>query len=211
MIEMPNKVRIYDYLQWQKISSLEAADGPENIECHLDLVLLALEAIADIGSEAMIEAAVNLNLESIIGDRFALWRLRSSNPKRKTPGGRKKLDVEEARSLVLIVCYLANQHQELLRRGVNLLEQATEQGKPPYQTTLLGNYLDRFIDFYQLRIDSEGTVSSEFLTRLAWKLLVDLLFYSGKNGYRLLWVAIFDSAQVTPEQNKNLGLSDRDI
>jgi hypothetical protein len=188
----------YSYPQWQELANLKAAeDGDlENMKCHLDLVLLALEAIANISSEAIIQAAQDLQLESVIGDRLTLWRLRSSNPKRKTTGGRKKLDIEEARSLVLIICYLANQHQELLRRGVSLLEQVTEQNESPHQTALLGNYLDRFINYYQERIANPQNISLESLSYLAWKLLSDLLFYSGQNGHRLLWVAIFDAAQI---------------
>lgn len=190
-----------EYSSWQALDDLKAAeDGElENIKCHLDLVLLALEAIANISSEEIIQAAKDLNLASVIGDRITLWRLRASNPKRKSSGGRKKLDVEEARSLVLIICYLANQHQELLRRGVSLLEQVTEQNKPPHHTELLGNYLDRFIDYYQSRITNTNSISSEYLSHLAWKLLIDLLFYSGQNGHRLLWVAIFDAAQLNSD------------
>ena len=121
--------------------------------------------------------------------------MRNSNPWRKSSGGRKKLDVEEARSLVIIICHLAQQNRELLRRAVDLLEQATEQQKEPYKTALLGNYLDRFIDYYQTRITASPKISPEQLTCLAWKLLMNLLFYSGANGHRLLWIAIFDASQ----------------
>ena len=195
---MPSNVgHSYKYLGWQLADAKAIQDRElENIKCHLDLVLLALEAIANISSEAIIKAAQDLNLESVIGDWITLWRSRSSNPKRKSSGGRKKLDVEEARCLVLIICYLANQHQELLRRGVSLLEQAIEQNKQPYQTALLGNYLDRFINYYHGRISEPQHISPEFLSNLAWKLLIDLLFYSGQNGHRLLWVAIFDAAEI---------------
>ncbi|MEM9510936.1 MAG: DUF3038 domain-containing protein [Cyanobacteria bacterium P01_E01_bin.35] len=186
----------YDFHQWQELTERKITNNDlENIKCHLDLVLLALEAIANIGSEATIQAAKELRLESIIGDRITLWRLRSSNPKRKSSGGRKKLDVEEARALVIIICHLASQHQELLRRAVCLLEQVTAQNKPPHQTALLGNYLDQFINYYQERISNNPDISSEALSALAWKLLIDLLFYSGNNGHRLLWVAIFDASQ----------------
>ncbi|MEM8673292.1 MAG: DUF3038 domain-containing protein [Cyanobacteria bacterium P01_G01_bin.67] len=186
----------YDFHQWQELTERKITNNDlENIKCHLDLVLLALEAIANIGSEATIKAAKELRLESIIGDRITLWRLRSSNPKRKSSGGRKKLDVEEARALVIIICHLASQHQELLRRAVCLLEQVTAQNKPPHQTALLGNYLDQFINYYQERISNNPDISSEALSALAWKLLIDLLFYSGNNGHRLLWVAIFDASQ----------------
>lgn len=188
----------YEFSQWQELTEFKAANESEleNIKCHLDLVLIALEAIANIGSEAIIQGAKELHLESVIGDRITLWRLRSSNPKRKSSGGRKKLDVEEAKALVLIICHLANQHQELLRRAVCLLEQVTEQNKPPHQTALLGNYLDKFINYYQERIFNSPNILPEALANLAWKLLIDLLFYSGQNGHRLLWIAIFDAAQL---------------
>ena len=197
---MPTNIKTkYNSDRWRDLAELKASNNGEleNIKSHLDLVLLALEAIANISSEAIIQTAKDLNLESVIGDRITLWRLRSSNPKRKSSGGRKKLDVEEARSLVLIICYLAHQHQELLRRAVSLLEQVTEQNKPPHQTALLGNYLDRFVNYYQQRITNSPDISSESLSFLAWKLLIDLLFYSGQNGHRLLWVAIFDAAQIS--------------
>jgi len=51
-----------------------------------------------------------------VPDRVALWRLRQSIRYAKVRR-RKKLDVEEARALVLI-CYLAKQHQELIRRAL---------------------------------------------------------------------------------------------
>ncbi|MGL5942274.1 MAG: DUF3038 domain-containing protein [Waterburya sp.] len=193
---------VSDLFKWQDFKQLQAPDASqlENIKSHLDLVLLALEAIADLSSEAILQAAKDLHLESIISDRLTLWRLRASNPQRQSSGGRKKLDVEEARSLVLIICYLANQHQELLRRAVSLLEQVTTQNQAPHEVALLGNYLDKFINYYQARISNTSDISSTFLTQLAWKLLSDLLFYSGNNGHRLLWLAIFDAAQSSSNQ-----------
>ena len=183
--------------RWEDLSQPNLTNNHqlENIKSHLDLVLLALEAIANISSEAVIAAAKDLNLESVLDDRITLWRLRSSNPYRRSSGGRKKLDVEEARALVLIICYLAQKHQELLRRAVTLLEQATEQHKPPHEISLLGNYLDNFINYYQERITMDLACSSLDLSNLAWKLLISLLFYSGKSGHRLLWIAIFDASK----------------
>lgn len=167
----------------------------DNIKAQLDLVLLALEALANIGSEAILQAAAELNLESIVADRVALWRLRQSNPMRKSQGGRKKLDVEEARSLVLIICHLAKQHQELIRRAVALLEQLTEQNREPHQASLLGDYLDAFSNTYQERMDEGENLSTDSLTHLALKLLIDLLFYSSPNGHRRLWLALLDRAR----------------
>ncbi|WP_204102326.1 MULTISPECIES: DUF3038 domain-containing protein [Spirulina sp. CCY15215] len=162
----------------------------DNIKTHLDLVLLALEALLGIGSDAMLKTAQELGLESDIGDRVGLWRLRQSNPLRKSSGGRKKLDVEEARSLVLIICRLAQQHQELVRRAVTLLEQMVQDERPPYQAALLGDYLDNFSNAYQERMRENAAVSSEELENLACKFLIDLLFYSGANGHRRLWLAL---------------------
>lgn len=199
----PNMKADYVSFQWQEIADLKATNNSEldKIKDHLDLVLLALEAIADIGLEAILQAAKDLNLELIIGDRKA-WAApnritagATSEPKHTGSGDKK--DLEVARSLVLIICYLANQHQELLRRAVGLLEQATQQNKVPEQTALLGNYLERFINYYQARISNSQNISPQTLSPLAWKLLIDLLFYSGQNGHRLLGIAIFDAARIS--------------
>ena len=179
---------------WQDFHRLNTptVNQLDDIKAHLDLVILALEAIANITSDSILNAAQELDLESVISDRVALWRLRQSNPLRNSSGGRKKLDVEEARSLVLIICYLAKQEQELLRRAVSLLEQVTSQNKPPHQTALLGNYLDKFINLYQERMATQQEITPNKLSNLALKLLIDLLFYSGNNGHRLLWLAILN-------------------
>ncbi|MGK7899015.1 MAG: DUF3038 domain-containing protein [Xenococcus sp. (in: cyanobacteria)] len=179
---------------WQNFHQLQTptVNQLDNIKAHLDLVILALEAIANITSDSILNAAQKLDLESIISDRVALWRLRQSNPLRNSSGGRKKLDVEEARSLVLIICYLAKQEQELLRRAVGLLEEITSQNKPPHQTALLGDYLDKFINLYQERMEIQAEITPDKLSNLGLKLLIDLLFYSGNNGHRLLWLAILN-------------------
>jgi len=182
--------------KWEELA--QKAPEPtqlDNIKAQLDLVLLALEALAGIGSEAMLRVAAELNLESVVADRVSLWRLRQSNPLRKSQGGRKKLDVEEARSLVLIVCHLAKQHQALIRRAVALLEQLTEQNRSPHTVALLGDYLDAFSNTYSERMEDEENLSSDILTQLAFKLLIDLLFYSNPDGHRRLWLALLDRSK----------------
>ncbi|QLE58130.1 DUF3038 domain-containing protein [Nostoc sp. TCL26-01] len=180
--------------QWEDLIKLPTPNVVEwdNIKTQLDLVLLALETLTKIGSEAMLSAAMSLNLESRVPDRVALWRLRQSNPLRKGQGGRKKLDIEEARSLVLIICYLAKQHQELIRRAVGLLEQMAEKNREPHQAALLGDYIDAFCNTYQERMEEDEQISTDLLTHLALKLLVDLLFYSATGGHRRLWLALID-------------------
>ncbi|WP_373403856.1 DUF3038 domain-containing protein [Cylindrospermopsis raciborskii] len=179
---------------WQELSQFPTPKSVEwdNIKTQLDLVLLALETLTGIGSDAMLSAATHLDLESKVPDRIALWRLRQSNPLRKSPGGRKKLDVDEARSLVLITCYLAKQHQELIRRAVGLLEKIAANHQQLHQNALLADYTDNFCNVYQERMEEDDKISTDLLTNLAVKLLIDLLFYSSPTGHRRLWLTLLD-------------------
>jgi Protein of unknown function (DUF3038) len=163
----------------------------DSIKTQLDLVLLALEALMGIGSEAILQAACDLGLEHVVADRVSLWRLRQSNPMRRGNGGRKKLDVEEARSLVLISSHLAKQHQPTIRQAIARLETLTAADSPPHQDPLLGDYLDQFTHIYQDRMAAEA-IPTEMIAHLALKLLVDLLFYSSASGSRRLWLALMD-------------------
>jgi hypothetical protein len=197
---MPSTVKSpHSNAAWEELTSGIQPDPAQldNIKAQLDLVLLALEALAGIGSEAMLRTAAELNLADVVADRVSLWRLRQSSPLRKGQG-RKRLDVEEARSLVLIACRLANQHQELIRRAVGLLEQLAEQNREPHQAALLGDYLDNFSNAYQERMEDGENTPPDQLTHLALKLLIDLLFYSAASGSRRLWMALLDRTGVAP-------------
>ena len=176
----------------RQLASPVAAERLDSIKAHLDILLLALESIAGITSDDVVRAAIDLKLEEVVGDRVTLWRLRQSSPLRKGKG-RKKLDVEEAQGLVFIICHLAADRQERIRRAVNLLEQAIAESRPPHQTALLGDYLDAFTNNYQERLE-DPQQTPEVLGNLALKLLVDLLFYSGSNGRERLWIALFESS-----------------
>jgi hypothetical protein len=192
---MNSLVRLPVRQESQSSLSLPARAEPvqlDSIKAQLDLVLLALEALAAIGSEEVLKAAANLHLDTVIADRVTLWRLRQSNPLRQSQGGRKKLDVEEARSLVLISCYLAQQHYDLIRQAVALLEELTAQNRQLHEVAILGNYLDAFCNYYQERMGSGETLSPTVLSNLALKLLNDLLFYSAPNGPRYFWLALLE-------------------
>lgn len=179
-----------------------AAESPSpqqlsNIKAQLDLVLLALESLTGIGSEAMLAAAERLHLSDLLSDRVNLWRLRQSSPLRKGQG-RKKLDVEEARALVLISCHLAAEHRDTIRKAVALLEKALADNRPPHRVALLGDYLDAFSNAYQERMEADTTSTPDDHNTLAQKLLVDLLFYSGQGGVRKLWMALIDRIDRSP-------------
>ncbi len=183
--------------QWQDLTLAQGPDPNQldKIKAQLDLVLLALEALAGIDNDAILQAANQLNLESKVPDRvLALWRLRQSSSRRQ--GERERtLDVEEARSLVLVSCYLAKQHQELIRRAVALMEQLAEENQEPHKAALLGDYLDTFSRIYQERKSDDDNIPTDALNQLALKFLIDLLFYSGPAGHRYLWLALLNRSE----------------
>jgi hypothetical protein len=166
----------------------------DSIKAQLDLILLALEALIGLGSDAILATAKDLQLDTLLSDRVSLWRLRQSNPLRKGQG-RKKLDVEEARALVLITCKLAENHHAKIRQAITLLEKLTTQNQPPHRAALLGDYIDSFSNTYQDRMEGDLDPNPDDLARLSLQLLIDLLFYSGQGGARRLWMALLDRAR----------------
>jgi hypothetical protein len=166
----------------------------DNIKTQLDLVLLALEALTGLGSEAILQAASDLKLVDFVSDRVGLWRLRQSNPLRRGSGGRKKLDIEEARSLVLISTHLARSLQSQIRRAIEHWETLEQNNIAPQQDSLLGDYLDAFATLYQERM-ADHCVAGDDLCDLALSLLIDLLFYSSPQGSRRMWLALLDRTQ----------------
>lgn len=180
-----------------KVQDLSISSGLDvqqldNIKAHLDLILLVLEALAKLNSESILQAVHALELEKAIADRIELWQPRQAGLLHKSSAGRKKLDIEETKSLVLIICYLAKQYQELIRRAVSLLEQVSSQGKEPHQVVLLGDYLDTFSRLYENHREDQPQITHTQLSQLALKLLVELLFYSTNNGHRRLWLALLN-------------------
>ena len=174
------------------VSATPTPDQLHSIKGQLDLVLIALETLVGIGSEAILDQAKSLQLETLLSDRVSLWRLRQSSPLRKGQG-RKKLDVDEARALVLITAQLASQHRPAIHQAVNALEKATADGAPPHRVAVLGDYLDRFSNTYSERMETE--VKPNTLERLAFQLLIDLLFYSSTSGPQRLWQTLLDRAE----------------
>ena len=54
-----------------------------SIKAQLDLVLMAIEALTQIGSDAVLLSAKALQLDQALSDRVGLWRLRQASPLRK--------------------------------------------------------------------------------------------------------------------------------
>ncbi|CCI01656.1 DUF3038 domain-containing protein [Microcystis aeruginosa] len=153
----------------------------ESINSYLNLILAALVSLANLDSDSITQAAQELALDADTSDRLAAhyWQPQS------------KLSLADIRSLVLLLCHLAQKKQELIRRAVILLEQVGTQGEEPVKTTLLGNYIDNFrLKYPEI---SENNLSDSSLTSLAWKLLIDLFFYSSPRSHLLLWHTLLAS------------------
>lgn len=178
--------------QWEDLSLANTPNSEQlrEIAHYLGTICVALSALGNFAPEIWVNTAQNLDLEPMVKDWLGNWQIGQSSA-RNTSTDKQDINLEEARSLVLIISHLAQQEQELIRRAVSLLEQRISEDKPPEQTALLGNYLDKFRN---LAANSSST-PSEKLAPLAFKLLIDLLFYSGVNGHRRLWLAILDHAR----------------
>lgn len=166
------------------------------IKAQLDLLLLGLEALSGESSEAVLQAAQALKLEQWVSDRVGLWRLRNASPLRRGTSGRKRIDIEEARALVLIICYLAQQTQASLRAAIQNLEAAVAAERSPYREPLVGDYLDEFHSHYRSRMIDGDTQSNDAITELGLRILLELLFYSGRKGPERLWRSLLDRPEM---------------
>jgi len=166
----------------------------ENMNCQRWAIFWALKALTEIDEEAILCAATQLNLPSTVGEKLPNLAL-FANSTAKDPGETQQLDVDDLRSLVLIICYLAKQHQELIRRAVALLEQLSEEKRELRQAALLSDYIDRFSKLYSEGRKHDFSESHDTLTHLALKLLMDLLFYSTPGSHRRLWSTLLERSK----------------
>ncbi len=178
-------------------ATLKALSLPDNrtglegtTKAHLDFLLLSLETLSDEGSEVMLAAAASLGLSGTIGDRVTLWRLRNANPLRKSSGGRKKVDVDEVRALVMVVCYLAREQHAHIRTTIERLEDCFSKEISPLKEPLIADYLDAFHTAYRERmVDGERKTNKDISER-ALSLLVELLYYGSRFGPMRLWTSL---------------------
>ena len=168
-----------------------------HIQKHIDLILLALEAL-DLGvSEQMLATVKLFNLQKIIKNRIALWRLRSTNPWRRAYN-RGILSIEQAKALVIIT----NHHVKPLTADIRQLllaeQQMSKNNLPVTCHFLLAEYLDQFRAHFHSRMNPRRAKvtlyldSEHKLNELALILLKQLLFCTGTSGMQRLWVSLFD-------------------
>ena len=163
---------------------------------QIDLILLAIEALEIGGSEAILLVAKELELQAIIKNRVNLWRMRSTNPLRRSHT-RRPLSLMEAKALVVISCYLARRLTVVIRQLLLAYQQMTEKQIPLEQNLRLSHYLERFKVHFKSRMNPRrsGVIaysSNEKLDQLALELLGQLLFCTGTAGMQRFWISLFD-------------------
>lgn len=183
---------------------LETLPNPANVEgCslrvqqNLDLILLALEALELGGSEYMLATAAELELQTIIDNRVALWRLRCTNPWRRSYS-RETLRLDQAKALTIIASYRARQLTVLIRQLLLAQQQIVEKGLPLEQHFRLSEYLERFRAHFRSRMNTKRAKVAWYLeheaelNELALSLLSKLLFCTGTAGMVRFWISLFD-------------------
>ncbi|MDB9315840.1 DUF3038 domain-containing protein [Spirulina sp. CS-785/01] len=183
------------------LDSLPDIPGVEDcslrVQQKIDLILLAIEALELGGSEYMLATAKELELQSIVDNRVALWRMRCSNPWRRSHV-RTRLTLKQGKALTLIASYRARQLTVLIRQLLVAQQQIQEKGLPLEQHFRLSDYLERFRAHFRSRMNPRRAKVAVYLADenqlndLALSLLSQLLFCTGTYGLKRLWVSLFD-------------------
>ena len=166
-------------------------------QIQIDLLLLALEALELGGSEQMLAMARQLEIDGIIKHRVSLWRLRCSNPWRRSYT-RDYLNLNQAKALVIIAGYRAKELMVLIRQLLLAEQQMREKILPIENHFRLSEYLERFRAHFRSRMNARRAKvsayigSEEQLNELALSLLNKLLFCTGTKGMQRVWYSLFD-------------------
>jgi hypothetical protein len=174
------------------------ADGacPRRARMQLDFLLLAIEALDTSGSEAILMVVRELELQAVVPDRVALWRIRSTNPLRRLTQ-QQPLTLPEGKALVVVICYLARRLTGVVRQYVLTQQQLAEQEKTSEDDFYLASYLERFRTHFKARMSSRRSVEMGYgeaqdVDKLALDSLAQLLFCTGTSGMQRLWISLFD-------------------
>ena len=164
---------------------------------QIDLLLLALEALELGASEHMLAIARQLEVDRIIKNRVNLWRLRCTNPWRRSYT-RDYLSQDQAKALVIIAAYRAKELVVVIRQLLLAEQQMREKNLPIDNHFRLSEYLERFRAHFRSRMNSRRAkvsaylASEEQLNELALSLLNKLLFCTGSRGMHRVWFSLFD-------------------
>ena len=168
-----------------------------HIQQQLDLLLLAIEALELGASEKMLAAIAKLELNNIISGRIALWRLRCSNPWRRSYT-RNFLTSKQAKALLVLAALRAKDLEPLIRHLVDAEQLMRSRQLPIGNHFRLSDYLERFRAHFRSRMNSRRTKVAQYITTeaelndLALGLLRKLLFLAGSRGLERVWSSLFD-------------------
>jgi hypothetical protein len=144
----------------------------------------------------MLKISQDLELQRVIQNRVNLWRLRSTNPLRRSYT-RRLLTFVEAKALVVIACHLARRLTVLIRQLLFAYQQLREKQLPLEHHYRLSEYLERFRAHFRSRMNPRRAAvaiynSDDKLNELAMELLSELLFCTGTSGMQRFWSSLFD-------------------
>ena len=169
---------------------------PRRSKIQLDFLLIALESL-DIDAAEHLKGGIHeLQLGELIKNRVALWRVRNSNPLRRS-SQRRNLSLSEAQALVALACYLAKRQTAQIRQLLLIHAQLLEQDLTPDHHYQLSQYLERFRGHFRSRMNPNRSAiaayqTPEDLNVLALSLLQQALFCTGSAGMQRLWTSLFD-------------------
>ena len=190
----PAKPWLWDHLPNYSISVRGCS--PRTAQ-EIDLLLLALEALELGSSERMLATAREFNLTDIIPNRVVLWRLRCTNPWRRSYM-RRYLELEQAKALTMIAAARSRQLTFLIRQLLLVEQQLRSKELPLRQNVRLNWYLGRFQAHFRSRMNprrariAEYLASPDQLDELAIAQLKKILFATGTAGAQRLWCSLFD-------------------
>lgn len=177
--------------------SLPAKVCSPHTQQQIDLLLLALEALELGASEHMLATARQLGIDGVVKHRVNLWRLRCSNPWRRSYT-RDYLSLNQAKALVIIAGFRAKELMIVIRQLLLAEQQMREKNLPLDNHFRLSEYLERFRAHFRSRMNSRRAKvsayidSEEQLNELALSLLNKLLFCTGTRGMQRVWYSLFD-------------------
>lgn len=168
---------------------------PARARTQIDLMLLAIEALDLSGSEAILTMAQELDLYTVIPNRVALWRMRSTNPLRRY-SQRRPLTLIEAKALVVIGINLSRRLTVVIRQLLLAYQQLSEKQLSPEHHFRLHDYLERFRVHFRSRMNLQRAAvaiyTDDKLNELALNQLTQLLFCTGTYGMQRYWISLFD-------------------
>lgn len=168
-------------------------DQISNMNLELELVMIAITALAQIDRQEIGQIAKEIDVRSTL----AAWRKEWPHAKFTID---KQLDSQQLRLLALLVNRLAHKYQMVVRQSVTDWRQIIQVDRLPLESPSLATYINNFISIYQARLSdesrhSEAMYSPESLSQTALNLLIELLFYSGNNGHQRLWQSLLQRSQ----------------